>query len=415
VIPYVEDRKNSLLVELPDARALGTEGMASLAAALKVGIQVHFQLEDAELAAEPLPSSGDRRIVLLYEAAEGGAGVLRRLVEEGEELRGVARSALSVCHFDPHTGEDLGAPEGVEERCEAACYDCLLSYYNQRDHRLLDRHLIAPILQRLSRATLETSPRPSSRQDHLRRLRTLADTSLEQEWLDRLEALGLHLPTDAQQLVPDFQARPDFTYEGQNGPVLVFVDGPAHDTPDMQEQDRRKREELELAGYFVLTFRHDEDWEPIFAHHESIFGEIQPRQRDLGLDDGSETETSTAEEDTRTEEGSEDSAAGGRTEAGEAPPPDLDLFEERWHDLLTRLHEKGIVVEPGGDVSHQGRVVGGTVGAAAHTSGTVHLVAAETPEGKRAAEALRSQGEEVLELSGDAEKDVQAITEFLGV
>ena len=120
-------------------------------------------------------------------------------------------------------------------------------------------------------------------------------------------------------------------------------------------------------------------------------------------------------EDTRTEEGSEDSAAGGRTEAGEPPPPDLDLFEERWHDLLTRLQEKGIVVEPGGDVSHQGRVVGGTVGAAAHTSGTVHLVAAETPEGRRAAEALRSQGKEVLELSGDAEKDVQAITEFLGV
>jgi hypothetical protein len=35
--------------------------MASLQAALKRAIQVHFQLEDTELAAEPLPDSTNRR------------------------------------------------------------------------------------------------------------------------------------------------------------------------------------------------------------------------------------------------------------------------------------------------------------------------------------------------------------------
>ena len=50
VIPYVEDRRNVLLVTPSDD--LSPEEMASLAAALKNAIQVEFQLEDAELAAD---------------------------------------------------------------------------------------------------------------------------------------------------------------------------------------------------------------------------------------------------------------------------------------------------------------------------------------------------------------------------
>src|SRR5207249_4836514 len=89
VIPYVEDRRNALT--LRPATQLSAEQMASLAAALKSAIQLNFELEDQELAVEPLPSDGDRRLLLLYEAAEGGAGVLRRLVTEPAAIAAVAR------------------------------------------------------------------------------------------------------------------------------------------------------------------------------------------------------------------------------------------------------------------------------------------------------------------------------------
>src|SRR5205085_1737349 len=68
-------------------------------------IQIEFQLEDNELAAEPLPHRDDRRVILLYESAEGGAGVLHRLLGDPDALARVARQALDVCHYDAATGE----------------------------------------------------------------------------------------------------------------------------------------------------------------------------------------------------------------------------------------------------------------------------------------------------------------------
>ena len=73
VIPYVEDHRNALLMTFHGRSDLGF--MASMQAALKSAVQVQFQLEDSELAAEPLPSRDDRRLILLYESSEGGAGV----------------------------------------------------------------------------------------------------------------------------------------------------------------------------------------------------------------------------------------------------------------------------------------------------------------------------------------------------
>ena len=54
VIPFVEDHRNCLLST--PLVALEAEQMASLQAALKRAIQAVFQLEDQELAAEPLPT-----------------------------------------------------------------------------------------------------------------------------------------------------------------------------------------------------------------------------------------------------------------------------------------------------------------------------------------------------------------------
>lgn len=270
VIPYVEDRRNCLIWR--PTQDLEVEQLASLQAALKVAIQVEYQLEDNELAAEPLPDRDERRAILIYEAAEGGAGVLRSLTEDAGAISRVARRALEVMHFDPETGVDHGRAPGARERCEAACYDCLMSYGNQWDHMLLDRFAVKDLLLGLSRAQVATSPSDEARTDHLERLRKASDSSLELKFLDFLVSKDLKLPDFAQHIVelPDGVTRPDFFYAKEC--VAVYVDGPPHDYPDRQERDAALDNVLLDRGIMVIRFRHTDDWDRLLTEYEPLFG-----------------------------------------------------------------------------------------------------------------------------------------------
>ena len=145
VVPYVRDTKNALVMRFEPPRS-GPE-MASIQAAFKEAILKHFQLEPREVTCEPMPAAQDRQEILFYEASEGGAGVLRQIVEDPTMLPLLAQRALDICHFDPVTLEDKAA-----KTCGKACYECLLDYGNQPDHKDLDRLLIRDLLGELSRS-----------------------------------------------------------------------------------------------------------------------------------------------------------------------------------------------------------------------------------------------------------------------
>ncbi len=268
VVPFVEDHKNCLLFEPADALEL--EQMASLQAALKNAIQVEYQLEDSELAAEPLPDGNQRRFILFYEAAEGGAGVLRRLVDDPGAFARVAGQALRLCHFDPQSGEDLRHAPNAKEDCEAACYDCLMSYYNQMDHRLLDRQTIKSFLMQCSQSTSTSSPQSVSRAEHYRRLLNLCQSDLEREWLAFIEGGNYRLPSHAQYLLQDCHTCPDFFYEQEH--VAIYVDGPHHLYPERKQRDRIQQDCMEDSGYTVLRFGFSEDWKSTLQKYVSIFG-----------------------------------------------------------------------------------------------------------------------------------------------
>ncbi len=268
VIPYVEDRRNCLLLQPEGNWEAGP--MVSLEAALKQAIQVRYQLEDNELATELLPAGDAPRVILLYESAEGGAGVLRRLLDDPLAFADVAKQALTICHFDPATGEDRRRAERATEDCEAACYDCLMHYANQPAHRILDRQTIRDALLRMSRSRTETAPGPDTRDDHLTALVRLAGSDLERRWLARLDARGLRLPTHAQRFVEVCRTTPDFFYADYQ--AAVYVDGPPHDFPDRQKRDAELTEAMEDAGFTVIRFHHQDDWDAILAKYPHVFG-----------------------------------------------------------------------------------------------------------------------------------------------
>ena len=180
---------------------------------------------------------------------------------------------MKISHFDPDTGEDQHRAKAAREDCEAACYDCLLSYFNQRDHRFLDRQLLPGILQQWMRASVRTSPAPIPRDDQLTRLLNLCQSDLERRWVKTVDRMALKLPSDAQRLVEACSVRPDFLYRDEG--AAIFIDGPHHDTPEQQTKDDEQQDSLEDYGLTVIRFHHAAEWEPILRRYPTLFGRQQ--------------------------------------------------------------------------------------------------------------------------------------------
>lgn len=203
IVPSVQDRKNALLLQ-PVAAGLLQETLATVQHALLRGIEAVFQLEEGEILAEPMPQRDVRTGFLFYEATEGGAGVLTRLVAEPAHIAEVAREALAIMHFDLSGGlpETAGAlVDAANAACVAACYRCLMSYYNQPDHELLDRRNAEAriLLLRLARSRTElVVPEVDQASTSLPQ----ADDNLSAAWLTWVQGRGLPLP-DAVPLVID--------------------------------------------------------------------------------------------------------------------------------------------------------------------------------------------------------------------
>jgi len=261
----VQDTQNLLRLRilessLRDDRVFAT----SLMYALERAIEQAFQLEDSELVAEAV-GEGEGRALVFYEASEGGAGVLRRLVEEPGALAEVAREALRLLHFDPETGEDL-AEDG-----HRACNECLLSFSNQLAAHLLDRHRVWDFLLCLTNCRVDLRHGSRSREEHYRWLcdRTDSRSDLERVFLDTLYHGGYRLPDEAQRGILEPRCVADFFYEPN---ICVFCDGSVHDEPEQRARDEEVRRKLRARGYRVITIRYDRDLLEQIRQYPEVFG-----------------------------------------------------------------------------------------------------------------------------------------------
>lgn len=280
IVPSVEDRKNALLLQ--PAGEFSDVTMATVQHAILRGIEAVFQLEQGEILAEPMPNRDARNGFLLYEATEGGAGVLTRLVSQETSLAGVARNALEIMHLSVRESLPVAAANLTDERdadCVAACYRCLMSYYNQPDHELIDRRDIEArtILLRLARSrarTLDTATEAGthSRTHHQVRAKaamfafdaaTAAGThspdSLEGAW--RAEATRRGVPAaDAEPLVA---GKHSLKWVWRRHYVAAIVD----------EVDAEALAALDDLGFLAVQFHDASDWRPAFAQLASALGQ----------------------------------------------------------------------------------------------------------------------------------------------
>jgi len=263
---YVKDYHNILLINLPSELGPQEEKFqATLQFCLQRGIEHVFQVEESEIASERI-GSGERRSILLWEASEGGVGVLRRLISERDALAQIASAALERCHFD------LQTPEDKKPDCSHACYECLLSYSNQRDYPLLNRYLVKDFLVKLTSSSTQPVKGGRDYEEHYRWLRALTDSrsELERKFIDLVYKTKRRLPDDAQKSLKDYACIPDFFYDPN---VCIFCDGSVHDEPKQKEKDKTIRAELKDLGYRIVIMRYDQKLEEQLKEYPDVFGE----------------------------------------------------------------------------------------------------------------------------------------------
>jgi hypothetical protein len=257
------DLADALYIEPMKALGLDANGVLTLQYALLRGIGQEFQVEPSEIGTQSLgvPEAPN---ILLYEASEGSLGILSQFVIDPTVFRRILEAAVRILRYDD--------PSYIA----AASYDDLLSYYNQRDHQVLNRHLIKNALTRLLSCQLEILPLGSSEDYETQYARLCATldpaSTLERQFIDRLHKLGLRLPDSAQKNVPGIYCCPDFFY--QPG-AWVFCDGTPHDSPVAREKDMDIRNLMRAKGHDVIEYHYRTDLDTLLASRSDVFRKVR--------------------------------------------------------------------------------------------------------------------------------------------
>jgi superfamily II DNA or RNA helicase len=254
---------DALYVEPIPALGLQSEGVITLQHALKRAIERVFQVEPNEIGAVAV-GDPDAPNILLYEAAEGSLGILSQFVDSVEIFHNVIEQAIDLCRYDD---ESYKGP---------ASYDDLLSYYNQRDHKIIDRHLIKDALEKLRIGTIERQENPKfkSYEDHYQAMLRALDpsSSTERKFLEYLYEHSLRLPDAAQKRVEGLYVQPDFYYESR---IWVFCDGTPHDEPAVREDDEVKRQAIIARGDEVWVYHYKDNLAQKVGARPDIFRKVR--------------------------------------------------------------------------------------------------------------------------------------------
>ena len=265
---FTEVTANAIYVQPLQALMLtDKDAVRTFLYAFKQAIEDVFQIESSELGADVMGEQGVPNL-FIYENAQGSLGVLSRLVDEPESYRAVVNRAYEICYdtLDPLSPEEVG-------NLTPADYTNLLNYYNQPFHPVIDIRRIYNALQIMREAKVEvrSAGQTLSYDELYAKLEAERDhnSSTEYEFLKYLHDHRLRLPDVAQPLFPgEYYVQPDFQYGDR---IVVFCDGTPHDRPEVQEDDRNKREVLRNAGYVVLVWHYATPLEQFISVHSDIF------------------------------------------------------------------------------------------------------------------------------------------------
>ena len=249
---FTSNVADALYIEPIEALGLKPNGVITLQHALKRAIETVFQVEPNEIGVHTM-GDPEQPNILIYEAAEGSLGILSQFVEDPATFSRIIAAAQAICRFD--------APEYLAP----ASYDDLLSYYNQRDHKVIDRHYIENALEKLALCKIEIQSNTAFR-DYEEQYQSMLRN------LDPNSSTERAFPDAAQKRLDGIYCQPDFYYE----PCFwVFCDGSPHDDPAVQQRDAEQRQLILARGDEVWVWHYRENLASAVAKRSDVFRKVR--------------------------------------------------------------------------------------------------------------------------------------------
>jgi len=224
----------------------------TLKEALVQSLLLTYNLEESELDCflNPLPETSNMQIVI-FETEEGGTGILKSLFDaQTDQFEKFLANLSLILHID-----SIDPYKETKDACISGCYNCLLSFRNQVEHRFINRQLLIPLLKELANfKELKQISILDNTRANLEDLKDKCDSELERLVLEEIYNMSLPLPSKLHKTFYDRDipiVKSDFFYE--KGNIVVFVDGPVHEEKSIKETDTKKREFLESRGFSIVV------------------------------------------------------------------------------------------------------------------------------------------------------------------
>ncbi len=238
-----------VMVTIPDVKELGYHSdeeakdafLTTLLHTILTGLYIHMETSQEEVNGfirHIMYEKENKELyqIILYETVPGGVGYIEKLKDYWCEIIYKAYETL------------------YNHECDKACYRCLKNYYNQRDHSLLDKRLVKPLLDNIvGICNITIGHTLQSPQKDI-----VFDSPLEKEFYEIFERYNVPKPPADHYPIKDKEGRiianADFAYPDQK--IAIFVDGVQYHFSNLEQIQKLVdiSNRLGILGWVVLRF-----------------------------------------------------------------------------------------------------------------------------------------------------------------
>lgn len=204
--------------------------------AMKLGASLELDINANDIDSFVNGKDNDYKVVF-YETVPGGSGYIEVLFHYRNRVIETAKNVLQECG------------------CRKVCYQCLLTFWNQPFHDVLDRKLAAEVLGKIVSIQGTEIDIPQTRHEKIEGDDDKSESPAEDKFLKIIEKYGLPKPDQQYpiSLSNGSKTIADFAYP--DAKLLIYIDGYKYHAEKGEkkiELDKRQELRLRAEGYDVI-------------------------------------------------------------------------------------------------------------------------------------------------------------------